>query len=279
VSRPMEGKVCLVTGGTSGVGLAVARGLALQGATLILLARDSERGSRAKERLSVETGNPRIGLVAADLSDERSVRAAAASVQRVHKALHVLACCAGVLYPERRTNARGWELTWATEVFGHFFLTSLLRDRLKASAPARVVVAAGNPLPLRAGPIYFEDLSLEKRYSPVRAKWQAAVAKVLFTFELSRRLEGSGIAANVFHPGLVRTSLIRNLPGFLRGPLQVGQNLLGRESPTGVFAASAAQLEGVSGCFLVRKRPTSFPERREEAQRLWQVLEGMVAGD
>jgi len=276
--RPMEGRVCLVTGGTSGVGMAVARGLALQGATLILLARDAERGIKAKERLSVETGNPRIGLVPADLSEEDSVRSAVSSILKVHKSLHVLACCAGVLYPERRTSSRGYELTWATEVFGHFLLASLLRERLEASAPARVIVAAGNPGPLRIGPIHFDDLQLQRRYTPVRAKWQAAVGKVLLTLELSRRLEGSGVTANAFHPGLVRSNLLRSLPGILRGPLQAGMALASRDGRNGVFAASAAQLEGTTGGFIVRGRTVPFPERREEALRLWQALEGMLAG-
>jgi NAD(P)-dependent dehydrogenase (short-subunit alcohol dehydrogenase family) len=272
----MEGRICLVTGGTSGVGLAVARGLALQGATLILLSRNQENGSRVKEQLSVQTDNPRIGLVPADLSDEGSVRNAAASVERVHKKLHVVACCAGVLYPQRATSSRGLELTFATEVYGHFRLLSLLLDRLKASAPARVVVAAGSPGPLRSARVHFDDPQLESGYNPLRAKMQAAVAKVLLVQELARRLDGTGVTANVFHPGLVRSNLVRHLPGVLRLPAHLGLRLFGKECPTGVNAASSDALDSVSGQFLVRKRIGKFPDRREEAARLWEYLESLT---
>ena len=276
MSKPMEGRVCLVTGGSSGIGLALARGLAQQGASLILLCRDRERGMRAKERLSVETGNPRIGLVPADLSEAESVRAAVAGVLKVHPSLHVLACCAGVLYPQRQTSSAGLELTFASEVFGHFFLATLLLERLRASAPSRVIIAAGGPAPLRKGPVYFDDLQLEGRYSPVRAKWQAAVSKVLLAFELARRLEGTGVTANVFHPGLVRSDLTRHLPAALRWPAQAWMAVLGRGSPAGVYAASAPELESVTGRFFVGRSAVPFPERREEAARLWGVLEGLA---
>jgi len=278
MSSPMHGRVCLVTGGSSGVGLSVARGLALQGATLILLARDAERGMKAKERLSVETGNPRIGLVPADLSEQDSVRSAAAAVLRVHGGLHVLACCAGVLYPQRRVGSSGHELTFATEVLGHFLLVSLLLERLQASAPARVVVVAGGPGLLKRGVIHFDDIGLRERYSPLRAKLQAAVAKVLLTQELARRLEGSRVTANVFHPGLVRSNLARHLPGSLRVPVQAAMALLGREADSGVFAASAPELEATTGAYLVGRHAVPFPERREEAVRLWRLLEGMIVG-
>ena len=261
------------------MGLAVARGLARQGATLILLSRDRERGTKVKEQLAVETDNPRIGFVPVDLSEESSVRGAAAAVLKVHEGLHVLACCAGVLYPGRRTNSRGLELTFASEVYGHFLLASLLLERLKSSAPARVIVAAGNPGPLRAGRVHFEDLQLERRYSPIRAKWQAAVAKVLFTLELARRLEGTGVSANVFHPGLVRSNVIRHLPGFLRLPARLWMGFLGRESPTGVYAGSAPELESVTGKFLVRRRIVSYPDRRQESLRLWDYLESLTRGE
>jgi NAD(P)-dependent dehydrogenase (short-subunit alcohol dehydrogenase family) len=276
VSKPLEGRVCLVTGGTSGVGLAVARGLALQGATLILLCRDQDRGMKVKEQLSVETGNPRIGLVPADLSEDSSVRGAAASVLKVYPRLHVLACCAGVLYPERRANSRGLELTFATEVLGHFLLASLLRERLQASVPARVVVAAGNPGLLRVGPVYFEDLQLQGRYGPIRAKWQAAVAKALFAFELAGRLQGSGVTANAFHPGLMRSNLVRHLPALLAVPARAGMALLGRDSRAGVYAASAPELESTTGAFFARRRVVPFPGRAEECARLWGELERLA---
>jgi NAD(P)-dependent dehydrogenase (short-subunit alcohol dehydrogenase family) len=272
----MEGRVCLVTGGSSGVGLAVARGLAVQGATLILLSRDQERGLKVKEQLSVETGNARIGVISANLSETPSVRAAAASVLKVHPRLHVLACCAGVLYPRRRESSRGVELTFATEVLGHFLLASLIRERLEASAPARVVTAAGNPGLLRNGPVYFDDLQLERRYGPVRAKWQAAVGKVLFTLELARRFQGTGVTANVFHPGLVRSNLTRYLPPILAVPARAGMGVLGRECPTGVYAASAPELEATTGAFLARRHAVPFPGRTEESERLWRELESLA---
>ncbi len=276
----MEGKVCLITGGSSGVGKAAARGLARLGATVVLLARSPEGLQRSRGEILGIAPEASVETLPADLSNPESVRQAAAEVLRRHPAVHVLVEAAGAAHAGRRVTGRGWELTLATEVVGHFLLTGLLLEGLKAGAPSRVLVAVGNALPLYLARIHFDDIHLEKGYNWVRAKLQAALAKALYTFELARRLQGSGVTANAFHPGLVRSGMTRHLPWFIRVPAALGMWLLPLESPTAVRLAASRGLEGVSGGLFVGRRNVSFRPRRydarEAARRLWELAEELT---
>ena len=281
--QPLNGKVCLVTGGSSGVGRATAAGLAALGARLLLVSRDPERGRRAAEAIRRATGNAQVQFLPCDLSLQREVRRLAREVSERHPALHVLANCAGILLLRRELTEEGIERTVAVDYLAHFLLTSLLLDRLRAGAPSRVLTVAGNPAhlrPLRLRPDFPEAAAASSgRLGGARAALQAAVARALFTFELARRLEGSGVTANAFDPGLVRTRLDRNLPWPLRLPVRLVSPLLRADCPTAVQLASAPQLQGASGRLFARSTPVDLPPHSADlltARRLWEASERLT---
>ena len=273
----MKDKLILITGGSAGVGRAAALGLARMGARIVLLSRDRQRAEQTRQELAVSTGNEGIGLLQADLSEWASIRRAVEQFKERYDSLDVLMNCAGVLYLRRTVSVEGAEMTLAVEFLGHFLLTNLLLDVLKASAPARVLTVTGNAGPLRFARIHFDDLQLEGSYNPVRAKLQAELAKAMFTLELARRLEGTGVTANAFHPGLIRSRIVRNLPWYLRIPGAVGMALLSRETGTGLYLAGSPGVEGVSGRFFERVgREKKVPFDSEKARRLWAIAESLT---
>lgn len=275
----MKDKVVLITGGSAGVGLAAALGLARLGARTVLLSRDAQRAEQTRGELIAATGNERIECLQADLADGSSVARSAEEFKERYDRLDVLMNCAGVLYPRRKVSVGGVEMTLAVEFLGHFLLTNLLLDVLKRSTPARILTVTGNAGPLRIARIHFDDLQLVKGYNFVKAKLQAELAKALFSIELARRLEGSGVTTNCFHPGLIRSRVIRNLPWYLRLPASLGMAVLGRETGSGVYLASSPDVEGVSGRFFERVGDERrIPADGEVARRLWEIAESLVGG-
>ena len=273
----MKDKRILITGGSAGVGRAAALGLARLGAQIVLLSRDRRRAEQTRQELIAATGNQGIELLQADLSEWASVRRAVQQFKERYNSLDVLMNCAGVLYLRRTVSVEGVEMTLAVEFLGHFLLTNLLLDVLKRSAPARVLTVTGNAGPLRFARIHFDDLQLEGGYNPVRAKLQAELAKAVFSLELARRLEGTGVTANAFHPGLIRSRIIRNLPWYLRIPGALGMALLSKETATGLYLASSPEVEGVSGRIFERVgREEKIPIDSEEARRLWTTAESLT---
>jgi NAD(P)-dependent dehydrogenase (short-subunit alcohol dehydrogenase family) len=272
----VKDKLVLITGGSAGVGLAVALGLARLDARIVLLSRQREQAEQAQREIIASTGNERVELIQADLSDYSSIRRAAKEYEERYDRLDVLMNCAGVLYPRRTVSVEGVEMTLAVEYVGHFLLTNLLLQLLRSSAPARVLTVTGNAGPLRFARIHFDDLQLEGRYGPARAKLQAELAKALFSLELARRLEGSGVTSNVFHPGLIRSQIIRNLPWYLRIPGSLGMALLGRESGAAVYLAASPEVEGVSGRFFEGVgKPKRLELDSQAARRLWKIAESL----
>lgn len=268
----MKDKLILITGGSAGVGKAAAMGLARMSARIVLLGRDPVHVEQARRELVTVTGNQCIDCLQADLSEYASIRRAAEEFEERYDRLDVLLNCAGVLYPRRTVSVEGAEMTLAVEFLGHFLLTHILLDTLKASAPARILTVTGNAGPLRFARIHFEDLQLERAYRPARAKLQAELAKALFSMELARRLQGSGVTSNIFHPGLIRSRIIRNLPWYLRIPGSLGMAALGRETGTGVYLATSPEVAGMSGRFFEgvgKQRDLQLDPR--QARRLWEI--------
>jgi NAD(P)-dependent dehydrogenase (short-subunit alcohol dehydrogenase family) len=258
------------------VGKAAALGLARLGAGIVLLSRDPDRAEQARKELAAATGNERIEFLQADLAEWSSVRRAVEDFRARYDRLDVLMNCAGALYPRRTVSIEGVEMTLAVEFLGHFRLTNLLLDVLKRSAPARVLTVTGNAGPLRFARIYFDDLQLEKGYNPAKAKLQAELAKALFAIELARRLEGSGVTSNAFHPGLIRSRMLRNLPWYLRVPASLGMAVLRRQTRTGVYLASSTEVENVSGRFFEHiGDERRIPVDGEAARRLWEIAESL----
>src|SRR5262245_36486450 len=194
-----ENATMLVTGGTSGLGLATARALAREGATVVIT-------GRSRERCEAAAADARAaGWLAADFGDLRQVAALADEFEQRYGRLDVLVNNAGAVFQRRRLTADGLELTFVVNHLAAFLLTTRLLDTLKASAPARIVNVTS--VAHTVGHIDFDDLALENGFRPYRAYGRTKLANVMFTYELARRLEGTGVTANAIHPGLVHTSI------------------------------------------------------------------------
>ena len=271
----MPDKICLVTGATSGIGLVTAQALAQQGATVIVVGRHPERGAATVRRIVQATGNPHVELLLADLSVQAQVRQLAAEFQRRFARLDVLVNNAGALFIKRQLSADGLEMTFALNHLGYFLLTHLLLGTLTASAPARIVNVSSNAH--QGAQMHFADLQGQRRYSGWRAYCQSKLANLLFTYELARRLDGSGVTANAVHPGFVATGFGRNNRGLFGLCMRVAQlTALSPEqgAETLIYLATSPEVEGMSGKYFVKQRPVESSRAsydQEAAQRLWQL--------
>jgi retinol dehydrogenase 14 len=197
----MGEKVCLITGATSGIGKATAIGLANMGASVVMVGRDRGKGQAALAEIKERSANASVDLLLADLSSQEDIRRLADEFKEAYPRLDVLVNNAGVIRSRRIRTADGIEMTFAVNHLAYFLLTNLLLDVLKASAPSRIVnVASGEQ---RNGTIDFDDLQGEMGYKGAKAYSQSKLATVLFTYELARKLEGTGVSANCLHPGVV----------------------------------------------------------------------------
>jgi NAD(P)-dependent dehydrogenase (short-subunit alcohol dehydrogenase family) len=270
----MVDKVCLVTGANSGIGKATALGLARLGATVVMLCRDSERGEAALHEIEQKTGRSNLQLMICDLSSQKSIRDFASGFREQHDRLDVLVNNAGVLMPQRSITEDGLETTFAINHLGYFLLTNLLLDLLKKSAPSRVVNVSSAAHAY--GHLHLSDLQHEQKYGAFRAYASSKLANALFTRELARRLEGTGVTVNCLHPGGVATSLFRRLPKFLESAIRLVTISPERGARTSVFLASAPDVAGITGKYFVRCKEASCSREAQDddlAQSLWAVSE------
>jgi NAD(P)-dependent dehydrogenase (short-subunit alcohol dehydrogenase family) len=272
----MSGKVCLITGATSGIGLAAARQIAAAGATVVITGRSPATCRAAAERVGA-AGT--VEWLAADLAVQDEVRGLAAELARRHERLDVLVNNAGTIVTRRAATAEGVELTLAVNHLAGFMLTNLLLDRLVAGAPARVVNVSS--VAHEGARLDFDDLPLARGYRPFRAYARSKLANLLFTHELARRLEGSGVTANAVNPGLVRTSLGRH-NGAVRDLAWGLTHLRHREvsltpeagADTVVYLACSPEVDGITGGYFFQRAPAeaSAPSRDgATAERLWSL--------
>jgi len=269
----MQGKICLVTGATSGVGRAIATGLAERGATVVLLSRSAEKGRFASDSIRSRHRSADVEAMEADLSDFSSIRRFADAFQKRYPRLHVLSNNAAVLPMTRRVTADGFESVFGVNYLAHYFLTRLLLERLLESAPARVLTVSGSPGLFRRCRIDFEDILSLKKYNPVSATVRAACAKVAFSLELARRFKGTGVASNTFHPGIVRSNLARELPAAVRPLIRFAEALMKEECRTGVELASSPRWEKTTGCFFTGGKPVRFDADPAVGEKLWDLSE------
>jgi retinol dehydrogenase-14 len=275
----MTGKTVLITGGTGGIGKAAAVGLASMGARVGITGRDRARAEAAAAAIARESGNPAVDVFVADMSSQAEVRRLADEVLAAYPRLDVLLNNVGGFWAHRHVTADGLEHTFALNHLAPFLLTSLLLDRLIASAPSRIVTVSSGVQSM--GKIDFDDLMGEQKYSGSRAYNQSKLANVMFTYELARRLEGTGVTATALHPGLTSTAfsaedpslglLVTILRPFMRSPAR------GAETP--IYLASSAEVAGVTGrYFSNRKAKRSHESSYDTAAgaRLWQASAELV---
>jgi retinol dehydrogenase 13 len=276
-------RTALVTGANSGLGKAIATALAARGARVGLVARDRSRGNAALEEVHAATGNEDLHLFIADLADQVTVRALAQSVTNSFERLHLLVNNAGTAFPERRLSPQGIECALAVNHLGPFLLTNLLLDRLKASAPARIV-NVGTRMDTA---LEFADLNWDKRpYRMMQAYGQSKLGNLHFTFELARRLQGSGVTVNCVFPGVFRSNLggTDGAQGLFWKLVAV---LLGWAIPSAehaarrvLYAANAPELARVSGEYFGDRKPLQAPAQARDAdanRRLWEISEALTA--
>jgi NAD(P)-dependent dehydrogenase (short-subunit alcohol dehydrogenase family) len=274
---PMQGKTVLVTGGTGGIGRATAEALAGLGARVAIVGRDRARAVRAAEEIGGSVGrDDAVDAFAADLSAQSEVRRLAEEVLAAYPRLDVLVNNVGGYWAHRHVTADGLEHTFALNHLAPFLLTHELQELLVASAPARVVTVSSGAQAM--GRIDLDDLQGERSYNGQRAYNQSKLANVMFTYELARRLQGTGVTANVLHPGVVRTGFGQEDSGrWMRLMLPVVRPFMkapGRGAETPVFLASSPGVEGVSGRYFADSAPKRSSDRsydEEAARRLWAV--------
>jgi NAD(P)-dependent dehydrogenase (short-subunit alcohol dehydrogenase family) len=273
----MSGKVCLISGSSSGIGKATALGLAALGAHVVMLCRDAARGKAAQAEVRAVSRNSAVDLLVADFASQQSIRQLARDIQANYQQIYVLVNNAGVLMRKRSVTSDGLEMTFAVNHLAPFLLTTLLLDLLKASAPARII----NVTSFVHGIINFDDLQAEQHYSMMRAYGQSKFANILFTHELARRLQGTGVTANCLHPGIVSSNVTRDFPfprviHFLTRPLFLSPQ---QGAQTSIYLASSPEVEGVSGAFFIKKRQVNPPRQSYDeatSQQLWQVSEKLT---
>jgi len=277
----MNGKTILITGATNGIGLVAARELARLGAQTVIVSRSAEKCAQVTEQIKQETGNAEVEFIAADLSTRDGVQRAAHEFKKRHTRLDVLLNNAGALFFSRQVSADGIEMTFALNHLNYFHLTILLLDVLKASAPARIInVSSGAH---QGAKINFDDLQFKKGYSGMKAYGQSKLANVLFTYELTRKLEGARVTANALHPGFVNTGFAKNNGGFVKyamGLLFPMQRTPEKGAQTSIYLACSPEVEGVTGKYFKDSKPIpSDPAsyNRAAAERLWQVSLEMIA--
>lgn len=275
----MNGKLCVVTGATSGIGEEIARGLVRLGARAVIVARNPKKAAVLVAKLAHESRGS-VEVLEADLSSlERTRRVAGEILDRFPK-IDVLVSNAGVYRMRRATTADGYEETFAVNHLAPFLLTNLLADRLRESAPARIVITASGAH--QGARLDFGDLLLERTYSSWRAYSRSKLANIMFTYALARRLVGSGVTVNCFHPGFVSSSLgsgnglpVRPFYVLLK-PFTISPE---KGADTAVWLASSPSVEGIDGKYFYKRRETrsnTASQDEDGQERLWKESAALV---
>jgi NAD(P)-dependent dehydrogenase (short-subunit alcohol dehydrogenase family) len=270
-SRRLDGKIALVTGGTSGIGLAIAAGLAREGATITLLARDLARARTAVASIQSRAPNAVVEIVQGDLVSQASVRRAAEEFSAKHSRLDVLVCSAGVFHKTRTETEDGIESTFAVNYLSHFLLANLLVEPLKHAAPSRVVFVASKYGNVR---IDFNDLMVKSRkFTIMNSVAPTKLAEVLLAQELAERWAPFGIAVNAIHPGLVaHTHLLLEVGGIWKWLTNTFGRTPEKGADTAIWLASAPEAAKTSGQLLAKRKPLRTPGQGSDPvarRRLW----------
>jgi NAD(P)-dependent dehydrogenase (short-subunit alcohol dehydrogenase family) len=276
----MNGKICLVTGGTNGIGKSTAQELARVGATVIIVGRDAQKTSQVVEEIRAASGNLRVGSMLADLSSEQDVRRLAEEFKSKYSHLDVLLNNAGAVFMKRQFSVDGIEMTFAVNHLASFLLTNLLLNTLKSSAPARIINVSSNAH--TTGKIEFDNLQGERHYSP-RVYENSKLANILFTMELAERLEGTGVTVNALHPGFTATGFSKNNGMVMAAPISIFAPLVARSpakgAETSIYLASSPDVEGITGKYFHDSHVIPAAAQATDmvvARKLWDVSAKMV---
>jgi NAD(P)-dependent dehydrogenase (short-subunit alcohol dehydrogenase family) len=277
----MQGKICLITGGTNGIGKSTAQGLARLGATVVIVGRDAQKTRQVVEEIRSATDNENVDSLLADLSSQQEVRRLASEFKRKYSQLHVLLNNAGGTLTPRQLSVDGIEMTLALNHLAYFLLTNLLLDMLEVSAPARIINVSSDAH--SRGTIDFDNLQGERSYSSFGPYGNSKLANILFTIELARRLEGTGVTVNALHPGLTSTGFGKNNPGLLMKIMGVVIPLIARSpekgAVTSIYLASSPEVQSITGKYFVDCKVTQpAPQATDSAvaRQLWDVSADMV---
>jgi len=276
-------KLFLITGATNGIGKAAAQAIAAQGGRVVIVGRNAAKAEAVTAELRQASGNPQIDFLLADLSPMAEVRRLAGEFLARYERLDVLVNNAGAFFMRRQETVDGLEMTFALNHLSYFLLTTLLLGTLQASAPARVVnVSSGAE---SGAKVNWDDLQLRQKYRGFEAYALSKRFNLYFTYELARRLAGTGVTVNAVHPGMVATGMWANPFGRLGGLVEP-LTRLAMKSPeqaaeTVVYLATAPEVEGVTGKYFVDMKERYSSRASQDpaaAQRAWQASEALLAG-
>ena len=276
----MNGKICLVTGATNGIGKATAQVLAQMGATVVIVGRNAPKTAQLVKEIRVATGNKNVDSLLADLSSTQEVRRLANEFKSKYSHLHVLINNAGGFFLRRQLSVNGIEMTFALNHLASFLLTNLLLDIITASAPARIINVSSDAH--ASGKIDFDNLQGERNYSP-KAYDNSKLANILFTMELARRLEGTGVTVNALHPGFVATGFAKNNGKVFAALISIFTPLVARSpakgAQTSIYLASSPSVEGITGKYFYDSHVIPAAPQATDmvvARKLWEVSAEMV---
>lgn len=277
----MNEKVCMITGANSGIGKEIAVQLARLGNQIVMVCRNEERGKKALEEIRNRSGNSKIHLLIADLGNLSSIKPMVDQFSAKFSRLDVLINNAGVFTQKRTTSTDGFEMIFAVAHLGHFYLTLLLLDMLKKSAPARIINVSSDIH--RFFTINFDDLMFEKKFASQKAYGSAKFANVLFTKDLAKKLHGSNITVNAFHPGHVKTNMTTsNDSKFVRfftalsGPLYTPVE---KAAQTGVYLATSPEVADISGEYFKKSalaKSHKMTQDEKYQSKLWEMSQSML---
>lgn len=276
----MHNKTVIVTGANAGIGRVTALELAKMGARVVMVCRDKERGAAAQQVIIAQTGNTQVDLLLADLSSQQSIHQLADTIQQKYNRLDVLVNNAGAMFASRQLTVDGLEMTFALNHMNYFLLTNLLFDLLKASAPSRIVNVSSEAH--RGTQLDFADLQHEKSFPGFGVYGQSKLANIYFTYELARRLEGTGVTANALHPGFVATNFAKNNGLMYRvgmvfmRPFAMNDQ---KGAATQIYLASSPEVEGVTGKYFNKKKAVPSSDVSYDvaaAAQLWSISQTLA---
>lgn len=277
----LNGKTILITGATNGIGEIAALELARAGATVVIASRSESKCAASVKKIQSETGNTNVSYITGDLSSLAGIRAIAATFQERHDSLYTLVNNAGGVFTKREVTVDGYEMTFALNHLSYFLLTNLLLETLKATAArdgeARVVNVSSSAHRAARGGIKFDDLQRKDGYSSFGVYGESKLMNILFTNELARRLDGTGVTANSLHPGFVRTGFGMGNQSILTKLFEVIRVFAispEEGAQTSIYLASSPQVKGITGKYFAKKKaekPSNAALDTFAAEKLWQV--------